>query len=37
MDPKHGSTAQLQRTATYNVSAMNRRDMIVRSLGDIEK
>ena len=27
------STTQLQRTATYNMSAMNRRDKIVRSLG----
>ena len=30
----YGSTTQLQRTATYNISAMNRRDEIVRSLGD---
>ncbi len=30
----YGSTTQLQRTATYNMSAMNRRDEIVRSLGD---
>ena len=27
------STTQLQRTATYSISAMNRRDRIVRSLG----
>ncbi len=31
------STTQLQRTATYNMSAMNRRDEIVRSLGDQER
>ena len=29
----YGSTTQLRRTATYNMSAMNRRDEIVRSLG----
>ena len=33
----YGSTTQLQRTATYNMSAMNRRDEIVRSLGDQER
>ena len=33
----YGSTTQLQRTATYNMSAMNRRDKIVRSLGDQER
>ena len=33
----YGSTTQLQRTATYNVSAMNRRDKIVRSLGEQER
>ena len=32
----YGHTTQLQRTATYNISAMNRRDKIVRSLGDQE-
>ena len=31
------SNTQLQRTATYNMSAMNRRDKIVRSLGDQER
>ena len=31
------STTQLQRTATYNMSAMNRRDKIVRSLEDQER
>ena len=30
----YGSTTQLQRTATYNMSAMSRRDKIVGSLGD---
>ena len=30
----HGFTAQLHRTATYNMSAMNRRNKIIRSLGD---
>ena len=33
----YGSATQLQRTATYNTSAMNRRDEIVRSLGDQER
>ena len=33
----YGSTTQLQRTATYNMSAMNRRDEIVRSLVDQER
>ena len=33
----YGSTTQLQRTATYNMSAMNRRDKIVRSLVDQER
>ena len=33
----YGSTTQLQRTATYNMSAMNRRDEIIRSLGDQER
>ena len=33
----YGSTTQLQRTATYNMSAMNRRDKIVRSRGDQER
>ena len=33
----YGSTTQLQRTATYNMSAMNSRDEIVRSLGDQER
>ena len=33
----YGPTTQLQRTATYNMSAMNRRDKIVRSLGDQER
>ena len=33
----YGSTTQLQRTATYNMSAMNRRDEIVRSLRDQER
>ena len=32
----YGHTTQLQRTATYNISAMNRCDKIVRSLGDQE-
>ena len=29
----YGSTTQLQQAATYSISAMNRRDRIVRSLG----
>ena len=33
----YGFTTQLQRTATYNMSAMNRRDKIVRRMGDKEK
>ena len=34
----YGSTTQLQRTATYNnMSAMKRRDKIVRSLGEQER
>ena len=33
----YGSTTQLQRTATYNKSAMNRHDKIARSLGDQER
>ena len=33
----YGPTTQLQRTATYNMSAMNRHDEIVRSLGDQER
>ena len=33
----YGSNTQLQRTAIYNMSAMNRRDEIVRSLGDQER
>ena len=33
----YGSNTQLQRTATYNMSAMNRRDKIVRSLGEQER
>ena len=34
---QYGSTTQLQRTATYTMSAMNRRDKIVRRLGDQER
>ena len=33
----YGSTTELQRTATCNMSAMNRRDNIFRSLGDQER
>ena len=32
----YGSTTQVQRTATYNMSAMNRRDKIVQSLREQE-